>query len=144
MSPLTSQAEDVQREMRQVRAELRDDVQQVVASAQVLGEWRRYVRTAPWLSLGAAAAVGYFLVPSRMMVIRPDAKALLELARAKKLELKMDSPGVQRPSLLKSIAAAAAGSVMQAGMALLSHQLNQFLAPTADRRPSERREGAYL
>jgi len=141
MSDTAFQAEQIQQEMQHVRAELRDDVQDMVASARVLGEWRAYVRSYPWACLGAAAALGYFLVPSRMMVIRPDAASLLELAKQKKLTVKMDQ-FAQKPSLMRSLLGMAAGTLMQAGVALVTKQVNEYLARSEGAAPP-RREGAF-
>jgi uncharacterized protein YhaN len=141
MSETTRQAEDIQQEMRQVRAELRDAVQEVVESAAVLKEWRAYVRSYPWVCLGAAAAAGYFLVPSRMTVIRPDTASLLDLAKKQKLVVKMDHLA-QKPSLLRSLLGMAAGTLMQAGVALATKQVNEYLSRTEGMH-APRREGAF-
>jgi len=141
MSDTAFQAEQIQQEMHHVRAELRDDVQDMVASARVLREWRAYVRSYPWACLGAAAAVGYLIVPSRMMVIRPDAASLLELAKQKKLTVKMDQ-FAQKPSLVSSLLGMAAGTLMQAGVALVTKQVNEYLARSEGAAPV-RREGAF-
>jgi len=102
-TPLLSDAAKIQREMHQVRAELRDDVEEMVDSARVLGQWRAYVHRYPWLCLGAAAAVGYFLVPSRIMVLRPDTESLMELARSKKLVVNMNGPEKKQPGIVSSL-----------------------------------------
>jgi len=137
----TLQAEQLQQEMRQVRAELRDDVQEMVDTARLLREWQAYVRSYPWVCLGAAAVVGYFVVPSRMMVIRPDAASLLELAKQKKLTVKMDQFS-QKPSLVRSLLGMAAGTLMQAGVALVTKQVNEYLAHSQGA-ALPRREGAF-
>lgn len=134
-------ADDIQREMRHVRTELRADVQEVVESARGLGEWSAYVRSYPWFCLGAAAAVGYLLVPSRMTILRPDTASLLELARQNKLVVQMNQTA-QKPSLVRGLMGMAAGSLAQAGMALVTQQLNQFLA-AHDGAPPRPREGDF-
>lgn len=141
MAQTSQEADDIQREMRQVRVELRDDVKDMVASARVLRDWQAYVRSYPWLCVGAAATLGYFLVPSRMMVIRPDTASLLDLAKQQKLVVKMDQMA-QKPSLVRSLLGMAAGTLMQAGMAVATKQINEFLA-SANGQPPPRREGAY-
>lgn len=60
-----SEADRIRLEMVRVRGELHDDVEEVVASARALTDWRRYVRSYPWACLGAAAVVGYWIVPRR-------------------------------------------------------------------------------
>jgi hypothetical protein len=141
MSETTYEAEHIQQEMRQVRAELREAVQDVVASTRVLRQWQAYVRSYPWVCLGAAAAAGYFLVPSRMTVIRPDTASLLDLAKQQKLVVKMDQLA-QKPSLMRSLLGMAAGTLMQAGVALATKQVNEYLSRT-EGAAGPRREGAF-
>ena len=45
----TPAAEEIQRQMRSVRSELRDDVQDIVESARVMTDWQYYVRSYPQL-----------------------------------------------------------------------------------------------
>jgi len=59
--PLETQA--ILQRLEEVRCELDEDVQEIVEGARVMGEWRYYVRTYPWICLGAAAALGYLIVP---------------------------------------------------------------------------------
>jgi hypothetical protein len=49
--------------MEAVRCELDEDVQEIVEGARVMGKWRYYVRTYPWICLGAVVVGGYLLVP---------------------------------------------------------------------------------
>lgn len=140
MSQTPLEAEDIQRVMQHMRAELREDARDLAESARGLREWQAYVRSYPWLCLGAAAAAGYFLVPSRMMVIRPDTASLLELAKQQKLVVKMDQVA-QKPSLVRSLVGMAAGTLMQVGMAIVTKQANQFFASAQGQPP--RREGAF-
>ena len=60
--------------------ELVTNVNDLVTNARQLTDWRYYVKAAPWASVGAAAAVGYMLVPRRVQVVRPSADQLEELA----------------------------------------------------------------
>lgn len=56
---------DIRRQMGQIRRELHEDIQGVVAGAEAVTDWRRYVRLYPWPSVAAAAVVGYLIVPKR-------------------------------------------------------------------------------
>jgi hypothetical protein len=51
--------------MRNIRGSLSEHVDEVVKKARREFDWRHYVAKHPWMSLGAAAAVGFFLVPRR-------------------------------------------------------------------------------
>src|SRR3982751_3879621 len=83
-----SDADQIQNQMRELRAELREDVQDVVVSAHKMADIANYVRAYPWLCVGAALAAGYLIVPQRAVVLRPDAEALVELARKHQLVVK--------------------------------------------------------
>ena len=56
--PAPDEGEEILRQMREVRAELRDDVQELVGSAREMADWTTYVRAYPWLCAGAAFALG--------------------------------------------------------------------------------------
>jgi hypothetical protein len=56
---------EIQRQMAQIRRELHEDVREAVKGAQELTDWRSRVRSHPWMALGAAAALGYVIVPRR-------------------------------------------------------------------------------
>jgi hypothetical protein len=138
--PLAAEAQQIGQEMRQVRAELHADVREIVNSAQVLGEWQYYVRRYPWVCVGLAAAAGFFLVPARPVIVHPDAKALLELARANKLEIKMESPSTKRAGIVEGVVGVLAGTAVQGAMAVANHLLQDLLKP--ERRPAPAKEGA--
>ena len=53
----------IRQRMDEVRCDLDEDVQEIVEGARDMGKWRYYVRTYPWICLGAALAAGYFIVP---------------------------------------------------------------------------------
>lgn len=135
-----SEADDLQRCMREVRAELREDVQEFVVNAREMTDWTTYVRAYPWLCLGAAAAAGYFLIPQRAHIIKPDVEGLIELARRNKLVVKMDESGPKKKQgFLSGLIGMAAGTVLQGGLALATKQLSQALDAYAQQpiRPRE-------
>ena len=68
--PLATQA--ILQRMKDVRRDLDEDVQEIVEGARDMGKWRYYVRTYPWLCLGAAVAAGYLIVPRRSRGPRLD------------------------------------------------------------------------
>lgn len=65
MATATSDVDEIRRQMAQIRHDLHHDVQGVVAGAEAVTDWHRYLRSYPWVALGAAAAAGYLLVPRR-------------------------------------------------------------------------------
>jgi hypothetical protein len=128
----SSDADEIQRQMREVRVELRDEMQELVGNARELTDWPTYVRAYPWLCVGAAFAVGFLIVPSRSTVIRPDAEGLMELARRNKLIVKMDTPPPKkRGGLVADLVGMAAGALLQRGIGLVSEQLTRAMEAAA-------------
>jgi hypothetical protein len=60
-----SEIDEIRRQMALIRHELHVDVQGVVETAEAVADWRHYIRRYPWVALGAAAVVGYLIVPRR-------------------------------------------------------------------------------
>ena len=128
MATTTSEADSLQRCMREVRAELREDVQEFVVNAREMTDWTTYVRAYPWLCLGAAAAAGFLVIPQRAQIIKPDAEGLIELARRNKLVVKMDEAGPnKKQGMLSGLLGMIAGTVIQGGLAVATKQLSQAL-----------------
>ena len=67
----TTDIAGIQRQMSEIRGEMRHDMNTLVKNARTLSDWRYYVRNYPWACLGAAAFVGYLLVPPRIAVAAP-------------------------------------------------------------------------
>ena len=135
----TTQADEIQREMRQIRVELRDNVQEIVSSAREIVDWQSYVKAYPWLCVGAAAFAGYLVVPSRTTVIRPDPEALRELTKSRQMLEQQVKP---KKSLLGMVMGMVAASAAQAAMSVASHQVQQLLH-TFQQPPSEQTGGHH-
>jgi len=121
----TSEAEQIQKQMRELRAELRDDVQDMVVSAHKMADIANYVRAYPWLCVGAAVAAGYLIVPQRAVILRPDAEALVELAKKHQLVVKTSDgpPQKKRGGLLAQLLSLAAATLLQGGLKVATSQL---------------------
>lgn len=74
--------------MQQIRGDIDQDLEEMVESARSMVDWKHYVKTYPWVCLGAAVALGFLIVPKRSTVIRPDLAALTKLARSGHLAVK--------------------------------------------------------
>jgi len=90
-------------------------------------DWQYYVRSYPWICLGAAAAVGYLLVPSRVEVFKPDPQTLAELVRQHQVAVKTEVKPQPSGGLLGGLVNIAAGAALQGASAIASRQLHQFL-----------------
>jgi len=130
-SPSPHEADEVQRQMREIRAELRDDVQELVVSANKMADWTQYVTAYPWLCVGAALAAGYLIVPQRAVVMRPDAEAMVELAKKHKLFVNTTDGKLprRRGGLFGDLLGMAAATLLQGGLKIVTTQLAQSFAP---------------
>jgi hypothetical protein len=122
-------AAEIQQQMRQVRRELGEDVDEIVENARILADWKHYVRTYPWVCLGVAAAAGFIIVPSRTHIVRPDAKELAAWAKSQKLVIEPASQAKPRTSLMGTIGGMAANALLQGGLAVLRNYLAGMNAP---------------
>jgi len=128
-------ADEIQREMREIRAELRDDVQDIVHSASKMADWTQYVTAYPWLCAGAALAAGYLIVPQRAVVMRPDADAMIELAKKHKLFVSTADGAAggkvprKRRGLFGELLGLAAATLLQGGLKIVTTQLAQSFSP---------------
>jgi hypothetical protein len=59
----TAEIEQLQAEMARIRRDLNGNVDEIVESAKELTDWRLFVRSYPWASVGAAVAAGYLVAP---------------------------------------------------------------------------------
>jgi hypothetical protein len=57
--------------MAQIRRELHQDISEVVAGAEAVADWRRFVRAYPWVAVGIATAAGYMVVPRARRAVGP-------------------------------------------------------------------------
>jgi len=71
--------------MAQIRHDLHMDVREVVASAEAVTDWQRYIRMYPWAALGAAATVGYLLVPRRHHPRPPAIAGPVDMAQVREV-----------------------------------------------------------
>jgi len=136
-SPTTTSADAIRQQMRQVRRELGEDVDGLVDNAQVLTDWRHYVRSYPWVCLGAAAVAGYLLVPSRLRVVQPDAATIAKLVREQK-------PKSASAGVAATIGSMIGNALLQGGLALAKQQLGKHLESYLQSRPTHVRPGAEV
>lgn len=143
MQQLTSEADELQQKMREVRADIRHDVQELAASAREMADWTSYVRTYPWLCVGVALAVGYLVVPQRVRIIHPDVNDLMELAGSDKLVVKVEETAQkQRRNMFAGLLEMAASSLLQGGVAVLTKQFSQALEGGTQPQPGSSHQGA--
>jgi hypothetical protein len=81
---MDSSPDDICRRMEAVRRTAGEEVETIVQSAKTLSDWRYYVKNHPFLLAGAAAGLGFLLIPRKKSPQAPavdDAKELIELLK---------------------------------------------------------------
>ena len=125
----------IRQRMEEVRCDLDKDVQGIVEGARDLRDWRSYVRSYPWVCVGAAVAVGYLLVPRRPAAMQPNAETLAELVKQSRLAATpLVTPlGKARGLLLRSVGNLA----MQGVSAYVGQQAGKHFGPQAASSPQD-------
>lgn len=129
-------ADAVRDEMASVRGALDENVHELVTNARNLVDWRYYVKAAPWGAIGAAIAVGYFIVPKRVQIVQPDADEIAKLAKRHqivvehkaKAEAKQAGPGQIVMSML-------ANAMLRAATAYVSQQAGKVFGEQSAEKP---------
>ena len=80
----------VRARMQGIRREIDQDLEDVSVSARSMVDWKHYVKAYPWVCLGAAAALGFLIVPKRTTANNTDVATPTEPA-------KTDQPAVNSP-----------------------------------------------
>src|SRR4051812_24847011 len=81
---MDSRADDIRRQMEDVRLTAGAEVESIVQSAKTLTDWRYYVKNHPVLLASAAAGLGFLLIPRKRSApakATDDAKELIELLK---------------------------------------------------------------
>ena len=118
----------VRARMQQLRCEIDGDMEDVSANARNMVDWKHYVKTYPWVCLGAAAALGFLIVPKRSRAIRPDLATLTDLARTGHLVVKPASAATH--GLIDALLATVANIAVQRATAYLGQSMGRLLGRT--------------
>jgi len=120
------QADRLRQEMRTIRRELGDDVEELVEHAERLMDWKYYVQRYPWACLGGAALLGYFLIPQRIVTLPTDEHTLSRLADRLPIHTKPAEP--KKQSMLGWLVSMGTGMALRAAGAYLTQQLGKIAA----------------
>ena len=118
-----NEIEQLRQQMHEVRTSMGEEVHDLVENARSATDWRLYWRNHPWAWCGAAAALGYLIVPTRRLG-RADVQSLVKLSQS---ATKQAPPSAGR-RIMVELAGMAIGFVAQRGMQLLGDRLETFLA----------------
>jgi hypothetical protein len=120
--------EQVREEMREIRSNLDDEVATFVQNTKVLFDWRSYLKNSPWLGIGAAALIGYLVVPSKPKVVSPSPEQLAEMAKHARVVVGDPPSANNEKTLAREMAGMALGIALRGGLSIALKQLNQFLS----------------
>lgn len=112
--------------METVRSGLSEEADELSDRVRKATDWRHQVGQHPAAAAGLAALVGFWLVPSRPVVRRPDAATLQELARREKLVV-TDKPVAEKQNgLIAAALAVGANFALRAATAYVGQQAGQI------------------
>jgi hypothetical protein len=134
MTHNSQETKAIRQRMEEVRCDLDKDVQGIVEGARDMRDWRSYVRTYPWVCVGAALAVGYWTVPRRHVALQPNAETgeLVEQSRLAQTPL-VTPLGKARGLLLRCVG----NLVMQEVSSYVGRQAGRFFAPQVASSPQD-------
>jgi hypothetical protein len=134
---MSDSAEEIVQRMQHVRREVGDDVKGIVETAKTLTDWRYHVKHHPWMCLGAAVAMGFFLAPRKRKIPSADAKELVALL--KKYNVGVAAPSAAGNSLTRTLLGMAAPLVMRSVMSAAGQRFGGQFGPP----PPNERARAY-
>jgi len=122
---------DLQSQMASIRQDIDQDVEGLVENARRMTDWTHYVRTAPWVSLAAAAAVGYLAVPEKLFVESPDAKTMAKLARDNRVVVESKPKSAAKSGVAATAFTFLAHSLMRAGVSYVGRRFGDLVNDAA-------------
>jgi hypothetical protein len=112
----------LQRQMQNIRGNLVAHADEAVKAARAKFAWRHYVSNHPWISMGAAMAVGYLLVPRRVCCRAGNAEAVSDTAdRVARMVHPSPLAGV-----VAGVLSALAAAIARDGLLLVTHSLQDL------------------
>lgn len=110
------QAEEIRKAMAEVRRDVDANTAEVFNHAREMADWRYHVRKYPKLSLAAAAAVGYLLVPAKPRRAAAGQYVADRTLGTGKVE------AVRQASLVDQLLSTAARLIIRNGVPLVAHE----------------------
>lgn len=126
----STETKAILRRMAEVRCDLDEGAQEIAESARDLGDWQHYVKSYPWISMGAACLIGYLMVPRR----HTDLPALNDsLPETIDQERQLPDARPSWTSGLRNAARTQVGNLLwRSALALAEQQVNQYLSGWSD------------
>jgi len=131
----SQETQAILRRMEEVRCDLDEGAQEIAESARDMGEWRHYVKTYPWVSVGAACVIGYAIIPRRRLRYRKVNRTLDELVDHSRL-LTQAHP-TSTIGVRNSVLMFAGNLLWRNALSFATRQAIQYFAAPAVKLPSE-------
>jgi hypothetical protein len=109
-------AEEIRKAMAEVRRDVDANSAEVFSHAREMADWRYHVRKYPKLSLAAAAAIGYLLVPAKRTSAAPGQNVAGRSLGSGDVE------AVRQASLTEQLLTTAASLVIRNGVPLVARE----------------------
>ena len=143
----TQQADVLRREMRSIRREFGDSVEELVENAERLMDWRYYWERYPWAMVGAAALLGYFVVPRRIvaMSMSVDGHSLDDLAHrlAPAITSRVEKKRESKPGWISGLLSLGVGMLTKAATGYATQYVSQLLNQPPEPHQPRREEAHY-
>ncbi|WP_406697304.1 hypothetical protein V5E97_00530 [Singulisphaera sp. Ch08] len=127
MATATNDADVIRHKMAQIRHELHADVRDVVANAEAVADWRRYIGMYPWAALGVSVAVGYLIVPKRHKVVAVPVAISSDSAEVREVIAKEKGKEEVKDPVRKGLVASALGFVAPVAIRAVQGYALQYL-----------------
>lgn len=113
--------------MASIRRDLDNDVDEIVENVNELTKLQYYMRNYPWLLLGGAAFLGYWVIPSRYEIHSPDPETLEKLAKRNKLVVNHDPEPQKRGGVLGGLFSMVSTMVVRGATAYAGAKIGELL-----------------
>ncbi len=125
---MNQSADAIRQQMQDIRRDLADDIDSLAESTREMADWQVYFKRYPWIVMGAAAAVGFLVVPKRVELVHPDPDALLELAKRKKLVVEASPKKKAKNSVAGTLLSLAGTIALRGAMAYAGNHFGKLSA----------------
>lgn len=98
-NPTLDPAQDLRREMAELRCQLRQDFDGTAKQAKQLTDWKHYVKQAPWMAFGVSALAAFAVVPRPLRVETVSGETAAKLASQDRLTVQSEPKKPQHGGL---------------------------------------------
>ena len=123
---MTRNPDQICSDMKALRREIAEDIDEVAESTRELTDWKLYVKSYPWICVGVAALAGYVAVPMRVEIRTPDVETLQKLAKRNQLVVKQDAKAQARSGLAGTMLTLLANAAVRGVIAYAGQNLGKL------------------